>query len=75
MIVELCIMIVGTLRRLFASYLFLTQISRISQNIFLSDESEFLHKTNPWDLWDLCEPIVGGNEATWGFTSYRGLLI
>ena len=33
MIVELCIIIVGTLRRLFASYL--TQISRISQNIFL----------------------------------------
>ena len=34
MIVELCIIIVDTLRRLFASYLFLTQISRISQNIF-----------------------------------------
>lgn len=35
MIVELCIIIVGgTLRRLFASYLFLTQISRIPQNIF-----------------------------------------
>lgn len=47
MIVELCIVIVGTLHRLFASYLFLTQISWISQNIFLSDESEFLHKTNP----------------------------
>ncbi len=34
MIVELCIMIVGTLRRFFASYLFLTQISQISQNFF-----------------------------------------
>lgn len=33
MIVELCIMIVGTLRRLFASYLFLTQIS-LTQNFF-----------------------------------------
>ena len=70
-------MIVGTLRRLFASYLLPlphTDLTDLAE-YFLSDESEFLHKTNPWDLWDLCESIVGGNEATWGFTSYRGLLI
>ena len=57
MIVELCIMIVGTLRRFFASYLLHlphTDLTDLAE-YFLSDESEFLHKTNPWDLWDLCE--------------------
>lgn len=44
MIVELCIMIVGTLRRLFASYLFLTQISRFSQNIFYQMNLNFYIK-------------------------------
>lgn len=51
MIVELCIMIVGTLRRLFASYLMphtdLTDLTDLTENFFG-------HKTN---LWDLCEPI------------------
>lgn len=47
MIVELCIIIVGTLRRLFASYLMPhTDLTDLAE-YFLSDESEFLHKTNP----------------------------
>jgi len=48
MIVELCIIIVGgTLRRLFASYLLPhTDLTDLAEN-FLSDESEFLHKINP----------------------------